>query len=559
MKTVGPLIGVLVIIGLLIKYWWVVLIVAIVAGAGYLIWRETKRSQPSSTPSPPARHQNRTRTTNATIRDARSPTTTNARVHATPARSTSIREAILTRRPTPNAASGNTYTAIDIETTGLDPDVDRIVEIGLVKFATDGTVLDEFSTLINHPGSSREAREIHQIDDKDLVGAPVMGQVLPEVISFVTGTVLVAHNLDFEVGFLAAAAHQARVPLPDIVAVCTLRTSRRQLEGRAFSLTAMYKTATGEWAENKHTALGDARAIREVLLWLLRHAPSPLYLTELPSKATRFPGAIDTCPISCRPVPLTKASVSELLASFPQSSTPRKGNAQEIQRYKALLDDCVDDGRLTLEEATALTRQARLTQLTGTQLRQLHEDAWNATFSEERDDDWTQLTPVRRREMYLLADGLGLNILAEKVGAVIEACAEPEPPPESRYLRGCRVAICGDTSELVQLRARAEAYGAKVAVRITKTVQWVASTTPDADDPHHVAARTHGIPILEPDRALQRLNEDIRDAELRAFERQRELDEYQARRDLRAAEADAYWRPAWRTRELDCDPEYGFY
>jgi DNA polymerase III subunit epsilon len=251
--------------------------------------------------------------------------------------------------------------------------------------------------------------------------------------------------------------------------------------------------------------------------------------------------------------------VSELLASFPQSSTPRKGNAEEIQRYKSLLDDCVDDGRLTLEEATSLTRQARLTQLTGTQLHQLHQDAWNATFSDEHDTDWSQLTPLRRREMYLLADGLGLSKLAEKVRAVIEAYAEPEPSPESRYLRGSRVGICGNTSVLVQLRTRAEAYGAKVAVRITKTVQWLATTTPDALDPHHIAARTHGVPILEPDRALKRLNEDIRDAELRAFERQRELDEYEARRELRAAEADAYWRPAWRTRELDRDPEYDFY
>jgi DNA polymerase III subunit epsilon len=90
---------------------------------------------------------------------------------------------------------------------------------------------------------------------------------------------------------------------------------------------------------------------------------------------------------------------------------------------------------------------ARLTQLTGTQLHQLHEDAWNATFSDERDTDWSQLTPLRRREMYLLADGLGLSKLAEKVRAVIEACAEPEPPPESRYLRGSRVGICGNTSD----------------------------------------------------------------------------------------------------------------
>jgi hypothetical protein len=82
---------------------------------------------------------------------------------------------------------------------------------------------------------------------------------------------------------------------------------------------------------------------------------------------------------------------------------------------------------------------------------------------------------------------------------VIEACAEPEPSPESRYLRGSRVGICSNSSVLVQLRTRAEAYGAKVAVRITKTVQWLATTTPDALDPRHIAARTNSVPILEPD------------------------------------------------------------
>lgn len=196
MKTVGPFIGVPVIIGLVVKYWWIVLIMAILAGAGYLIWRETRPGRPGRTPPPPAAHPYSTHTANdtVTVSVAPSPTTANARVHGTPTRSTSIREAILTRRPTSNAALGNTYTAIDIETTGLDPDIDRIVEIGLVKFAADGTLMDEFSTLINNPGSSREARDIHQIDDRDLVGAPAIGQVLPEVLSFVTGTVLVAHN-----------------------------------------------------------------------------------------------------------------------------------------------------------------------------------------------------------------------------------------------------------------------------------------------------------------------------------------------------------------------------
>ena len=56
-----------------------------------------------------------------------------------------------------------------------------------------------------------------------------------------TGTVLVAHNLDFEDGFLNAAARRAGISLPRVVGVCTLQTARRQLDGRAFSPISMYK------------------------------------------------------------------------------------------------------------------------------------------------------------------------------------------------------------------------------------------------------------------------------------------------------------------------------
>jgi DNA polymerase III epsilon subunit-like protein len=162
----------------------------------------------------------------------------------------------------------------------LDPSTDRIVKIGLVKFTSDGEVFDEFATLVNSPGSSREVREIHHIDDSDLLRAPALEQVLPEVFGFIAGTVLVAHNLEFEEGFLAASAQRAGIQLPDTVGLCTLRTCRRQLDGRAFSLVSMYKTATGEWSDSRHTALGDARSVSKVLVWLLRQPPSPLSLTE---------------------------------------------------------------------------------------------------------------------------------------------------------------------------------------------------------------------------------------------------------------------------------------
>lgn len=469
-------------------------------------------------------------------------------------RRTGVRRLMLSRKRSAYPAAEQVFTAIDLETTGLDGATDRIVELGMVKFRGDGQVVDEFATLISSPGSSREAQEVHKIRDEDLVGAPSLEQVFPELLAFLDGTIVVAHNLDFEASFLVMASKRHQISLPDLPAICTLQTSRRQLDGHAFSLKAMYKTASGQWAADQHSALGDARSTMQVLLWLMRTAPSPLYVTGDPTSRSAGPQVVVPCPILPRPVPLMKASVAELLASFPQSSTPRAGNPAAIEQYTTLLELSLADGRLTFDEAEALTKQARLTGLTGTQLRGLHHEGWLATFPEDAHLDWATISAVRRREMFLLAEALGLSIVAERLGALIEAAADPPPGPEARYLRGTRFAFTGEGASLVALRERAVGHGASVAVNITKTVQWLVSTTPECDDRKHTKAVELGIPVLTVSEASARLEEAIRSASLEAFERQRQHDEWVARDRQYAAERDAYWRPRWRATELDRDP-----
>jgi DNA polymerase III subunit epsilon len=90
----------------------------------------------------------------------------------------------------------------------------------------------------------------------------------------------------------------------------------------------------------------------------------------------------------------------------------------------------------------------------------------------------------------------------------------------------------------------------KYREKITKTVIWVATSTPDANDAPHRAARTYQVPMLSPVLARQRLDEAIRDADLKAFERQRAVDEWAAQRQAR----EDYWRPTWRPIEIDYDP-----
>jgi DNA polymerase-3 subunit epsilon len=317
----------------------------------------------------------------------------------------------------------------------------------------------------------------------------------------------------------------------------------------------MHKTATGEFPEHKHTALGDARSIRSILPWLLDNSPQPLHLTSAPPSPRTDVTAVE-CNMRCRPVALSRSSVAELLDSFPQSIRERAGDPDEIENYLALLAEAVEDQLLTLDEVQALSDQAFKTGLNGSQIRDLHRQAWQNTFPDERDVDWTTLAPVRRREMYLLADSLGLTDLAADLQAAIDACAEPKPSGEARYLCSLRIGIVGDSGPINTLRKRAESYGAKLAVNITKTVAWIATTTPDLTDAKHNSARKLGIPMLSPVEASARLDSAIREAEIKAFERQRELDEFAARRARYNAEREAYWRPTWLAIELDRDPEY---
>jgi DNA polymerase III subunit epsilon len=577
LKALYPFIGVMIVIGLIVKFfWWIVAISAIV-GLGYIIWRQAEKASPPkdaaptqviphAKPAPPVHQPRQTRAPRAAPRTAPStrPSATAPTAPTRPIRQpqradaqkpttkpTIIHRSLLTRVSTGINARDQIFTAVDLETTGLFPSADRIVEIGLVKFRGSGEIIDEFATLVNNPGSSAEARSHHQIDDADLIGAPTIDRVLPEVFAFIAGTVVVAHNLEFEEGFLAAAAQRNALSFPRLTGLCTLLAARRQLDGRAYSLLSLYKTATGEWPQDKHTALGDARAVRELLLWMLRTAPQPLHLTAAATPVSAPVPAPRPCDISCRPMPMGEASIAALLASFPQSPMPRAGDAVELERYRALLGECVKDGRLTFEEATSLSSQARRTRVNGSQLRSLHRDAWLSAFGEDARRDWTTLTGARRREMWLLADALGFSALADEIEAAIQRCAEPTPLPQARYLRGVRVGILGRGADLDGLRVRAEQYGASVAVRITKTVIWAATATPDANDAAHRAARTYQVPILTPAAARRRLDDAISGAQRKDLERQRAVDSWAAERKAR----DDYWRPTWRPTELDYDPE----
>ena len=96
------------------------------------------------------------------------------------------------------------YVSFDLETTGLSSREDTIIEIGAVVMK-GGKELDRFQTFVD-PGRKLEKKivDLTGITDDMLKGAPKIGEVMPKFLEFVGDRVLVAHNADFDVGFVRA-------------------------------------------------------------------------------------------------------------------------------------------------------------------------------------------------------------------------------------------------------------------------------------------------------------------------------------------------------------------
>ena len=108
-----------------------------------------------------------------------------------------------------------TYCVLDIETTGLSKQTDKITEFGIMK-VKNGEVLDTFECFVNPevPIPPRVV-EVTHITDEMVKDAETIDQVLPKVLEFTKNTVIVAHNADFDVGFIKYNAELLGLEFPN--------------------------------------------------------------------------------------------------------------------------------------------------------------------------------------------------------------------------------------------------------------------------------------------------------------------------------------------------------
>jgi len=164
---------------------------------------------------------------------------------------------------------GGTVIVFDLETTGLDAHADRIIEIGAIKLNAMG-VVDQFSSLVTTDIElTDDIIKLTGISPDMLVGQPTINQVLPEFLAFIEGSVLVAHNAEFDMSMLKAACSRQGIDL-EWPCFCTLKMARQllpDLENKKLDTLAAHY---GLSFEARHRAIGDIKVTVGVLSGMLK-------------------------------------------------------------------------------------------------------------------------------------------------------------------------------------------------------------------------------------------------------------------------------------------------
>ena len=176
------------------------------------------------------------------------------------------------------------FSIIDVETSHLSPNSGHIIEIAILQIDAAGKKIKEFSTLVKSPDGEVGATNIHGIKKSDLKNAPFFSEIVGNIFSLLTNSIIVAHNARFEEGFLKKEFNRNGFTMPVIPALDTLWLSRQVIDLENYKLKTVV-SGYGHRITNAHTALGDTRAVAKILPKMLKQAGElkyPINLQNLP-------------------------------------------------------------------------------------------------------------------------------------------------------------------------------------------------------------------------------------------------------------------------------------
>lgn len=159
------------------------------------------------------------------------------------------------------------YVAFDLETTGLSPDDDEILEVAFVRFQ-DGEPVERWSTLVNPMRHvPLKALRLTHIDIRDIEESPVFGDISGRIVKMCESLPLVGHNASFDTAFLAKRI----AGFPGVPVYDTLELSRIVVPGyKSYKLSELAR-AFGISLQDAHRAYDDAEVAGKIFALIQKH------------------------------------------------------------------------------------------------------------------------------------------------------------------------------------------------------------------------------------------------------------------------------------------------
>lgn len=191
---------------------------------------------------------------------------------------------------TPKGSYDGDVVVFDTETTGLSPSKDRIIEIGAIRYF-NGEPVEKFHSYVNPERHiPEEVTKINHITDDMVVGAPTIGQILPSFDEFIGKSMLVAHNLEFDLKFIFYSG--SRVLETKRKYIDTLDQAHRLIKKdeiydyKLATLAEYYK----HYIADAHSALSDAFATGWLFYHLVLEKQGTVHFVKNPSLPSKDDG-----------------------------------------------------------------------------------------------------------------------------------------------------------------------------------------------------------------------------------------------------------------------------
>ena len=388
------------------------------------------------------------------------------------------------------------YAVIDVETTGILPKLrHRIAEIAVVLVDESGRSEHEWSTLIN-PERDLGPQHIHQIKARDVIQAPRFIDVAAHLIELLSGRVIVAHNLAFEIGFLTAEFDRMKVstPLAHDLGLCTMMMSASFLPGAGRNLNECCRAADIPlfgW----HSALADATATARLLSHYIEVAAHPAPWNDVVQQArkTRWP-FVDRRDFTVKTRPPNQTTDFRGVIAQSIDFMPRVDSTELADPYLAVLDQAICDRYLSIDETAALSTLADSLSLTSKHVVDLHTEYVNALARVAMADG--VLTEAETADVEHVATMLGLP--GDVAARALTAATRTNPSIKELPIEpGDMIVFTGQMAEPREVWwERATQHGFIPHSGVTKKVKLVVAADTDSLSGKAKKARGYDIPIM---------------------------------------------------------------